>query len=50
MRRLSLFNHEKRIAAIEGALENQVWLWVGISVLAIAVLFLAYVIAFGRFP
>jgi hypothetical protein len=50
MSRLSLFNHEKRISAIERALENRIWVWTAIVWLGCAVLILAYCIVKGEFP
>lgn len=50
MKRLSLFNHEKRIALIERALERVIWQWVAIAWLAAAVLSLGYMIFMGSFP
>lgn len=47
MKRPSLFNHEKRITAIERALDNRVWWWTAVGVLTAAVLMLAYVVTFG---
>jgi hypothetical protein len=50
MKRLSLFNHEKRIAAIESALENRVWYWVAVICLGAAVVGLGYIVKLGNFP
>jgi hypothetical protein len=50
MKRLSLFNHEKRISDIERALGQCRWYWTAVACLAGAVLMLTYAVIIGHFP